>query len=240
MRERLRSNGATASDSTDTVNEQVDLHSPNFDPLARPYRWLEYLSMGPYLERCRFHWLPKLKRAQRALVYGDGDGRFLVRLLAQDPSLIVDAVDISAAMLRQVGKRVLGIEADAQRLHLHHADARSFTPPRSDYDLVVAHFFLDCFNQQEIAAILQHLKPSLAVGATALISDFAIPPSGAGSLVGRTIVWVLYRIFGLVTGLRTRRLPNYAELLVAEGFVLMERKTWLGGLLVSELWRFGS
>ena len=44
----------------------------NFDRLARPYRWLEYATFGRTLERCRFHFLPALTSARRALVLGDG------------------------------------------------------------------------------------------------------------------------------------------------------------------------
>ena len=72
----------------------------NFDPLARPYRWLEYATFGRALERCRFHFLPALTGARRALVLGDGDGRFLARLLRANPELEADVVDCSPAMLR--------------------------------------------------------------------------------------------------------------------------------------------
>ena len=67
----------------------------NFDRIARPYRWLEYLSLGRALERCRFHFLPRLRDCRRALVLGDGDGRFTAKLLDANPSVQVDAVDIS-------------------------------------------------------------------------------------------------------------------------------------------------
>ncbi len=75
---------------------------PRFDRVARLYRVLEYLSFGPMLERCRFHHLPALAAADcsRALILGDGDGRFLARLLAACPELSAQAVDASPAMLR--------------------------------------------------------------------------------------------------------------------------------------------
>ena len=58
----------------------------NFDLIARPYRWLEYLTFGPALARCRNHFLPQLTDRRAALVLGDGDGRFLARLLAPTPA----------------------------------------------------------------------------------------------------------------------------------------------------------
>ena len=81
----------------------------NFDRIARPYRWLEYLSFGPMLERCRFYRIPQLAEARHALVLGDGDGRFLARLLARNPSLHTDVIDQSPAMLRLLESRVAAV-----------------------------------------------------------------------------------------------------------------------------------
>ncbi len=57
---------------------------PNFNRLAQIYRWLEYLSFGPFLWRCRIRFLPDLAHCRRALVLGDGDGPRLYRASAAD------------------------------------------------------------------------------------------------------------------------------------------------------------
>jgi len=54
---------------------------PNFDRVARIYRWAEYAALGPILQRTRTHFLPQLTGCHNALILGDGDGRFLARLL---------------------------------------------------------------------------------------------------------------------------------------------------------------
>jgi hypothetical protein len=51
------------------------------------------------------------------------------------------------------------------------------------------------------------------------------------------IVALLYRAFGLMTGLQPQTLPDYADTLRDAEFTLEKKRTWLGGLLVSELWR---
>ena len=56
----------------------------NCDPLARWYRWLEYAAMGRALERRRFEFLPGMAQARRVLILGEGDGRFLTRVIAPD------------------------------------------------------------------------------------------------------------------------------------------------------------
>ena len=99
----LRS-GETRSFSAPTL---MTPNPPNFDSIARIYRWAEYLSLGPLLVRTRNHFLPQLTPCRRALVLGDGDGRFLARLLQQNPDLHALAVDTSATMLHLLRERCL-------------------------------------------------------------------------------------------------------------------------------------
>ncbi len=210
----------------------------SFDRLARPYRYLEYLSFGNALERCRFALLPELADAQRVLLYGDGDGRFLARLLATYPALTVDAVDSSAAMLRLAQAR-LTPEARA-RVRFHHRNALAFAPSVGTggvgFDLVVTHFFLDCFSDDELTQLLARIEPHLAPDARWLVSEFAIPANPAAAIAARALVRLLYIAFRILTGLRTNRLPDYAAVLTGHGFTLSRRTTMLAGLLQSELW----
>ena len=106
---------------------------PDFNRIAKPYRWLEFLTLGRALERCRLHFLPELAASRNALVLGDGDGRFLAALLAANPHLNADAVDSSAAML-ELARQRLGPDAD-----LRLADLASPLPfPDGSFDDVIA------------------------------------------------------------------------------------------------------
>src|SRR5271168_378857 len=117
---------------------------PNFNLIARPYRWLEYLTLGKALENCRTHYLPQLLKRRHALVIGDGDGRFLAELLKRNPHLQADAIDTSAAMLQLLRQRCEAASPNgATRLRTCHANALT-VPLEGSYDLVVTHFFLDC------------------------------------------------------------------------------------------------
>ena len=53
----------------------------NFDRVARVYRLLEYVIFGGALQRARVRWFNALEQPQRALVIGEGDGRFLSELM---------------------------------------------------------------------------------------------------------------------------------------------------------------
>jgi SAM-dependent methyltransferase len=216
--------------------------SANFDRMARPYRWLEYLTFGPYLERCRFHFLDRLETHRHALVLGDGDGRFTARLLAANPRITVDAVDSSAAMLRLLTQRLSGLGPSAgRRLRAIHSDALAFRPTGAGpaltpYDLVVTHFFLDCLTGNELVSLLTNLQPHLAPKATWLVSEFALPEHQPAATLARIVIATLYRAFRILTNLKTQRLPCYASTLRQAGFSMTDSQSYLGGLLVAEIW----
>lgn len=208
---------------------------PSFGRLAGVYRWMEWLSFGPYLGFCRYRFLSRILQCRRALVLGDGDGRFTARLLAASPSMLVHAIDGSPAMLAALTH---ASGANATRLTAELADLRVWRPaPDHACDLVVSHFFLDCLNTQEVSALASRVRPALDGGAFWVISEFSIPSSWFGRLAAAPIVRALYIAFGLLTGLKTRNLPDHAAALCAAGFVLLDRQTRLAGLLASELWQ---
>jgi hypothetical protein len=207
--------------------------TPNFNALARPYRWLEWITFGPFLSRCRNAFLPELRTCGNALVIGDGDGRFTKRLLEENRGVLVDAVDASGQMLLALDRNA-GVHAGRVRIHL--ADARQWDPYNPPYDLIVTHFFLDCLTTGEVATLARRLHASVTPGAKWVVSDFAIPEGWFGRLVAQPLVTTLYGAFRLLTGLRINHLPNQSEALAAAGFTLTERQRWLGGLLVGQIW----
>lgn len=235
-RDRPRCDGLTLD------GHAQDGDTPCFDRIARLYRPAEYLTFGPWLERCRFHHLSALAQAapapKQALILGDGDGRFLARLLAANPTLHSDAVDLSPAMLRLLHNRVTRIGA-SDRLTTICADIRTFIPPRADYDLVVTHFVLDCLTAPEAATLLLRLPRHLAPGALWLVSEFQIPAGNRfRAALARTLISGLYAGFRVLTGLAVRQIPPWRSLLAQSGFAPRATRTFLGGLLITELWRF--
>jgi ubiquinone/menaquinone biosynthesis C-methylase UbiE len=206
----------------------------NFDRLARPYQWLEYMTFGPYLERCRAAQLAHLAGARRALLLGDGDGRFLAQLLAAYPQLTVDVVDCSPAMLRILARRIRCAGHEFS-ICLHRADALEWNPSGS-YDLIVSHFFLDCFFPHQLELLFDRVLPHALPGAQWVISEFAIPRNPIAAYAARGIIALLYRAFGLFTGLPVRALPDYATPLLRRGLRPNCERRYLAGLLCSQLW----
>jgi SAM-dependent methyltransferase len=218
----------------EAVRVATPLAAPNFDPLARLYRWMEWLSFGPYLSRCRRAFLTEITGASRALVLGDGDGRFTAALLDANRTVRVEALDASPAMLKQLRGRA---GKHAEHLRTQMQDLRQWAPvPGAVYDLVATHFFLDCLSTEEILCLAESLRPHLAPGGQWVVSEFAIPPNWFGELLARPLIAFLYWAFRVMTGLTIRRLPDYHQALVHAGFVRVDKRRWLHGLLVSEIW----
>lgn len=210
---------------------------PQFDKLARIYHWMEYLSFGPALTKCRNEFLPDTTHCRNALVIGDGDGRFTARLLAANKTIRVDAIDASPAMLEAL---LRGAGGNGARVRAEVADARAWRPRNSErYDLVVTHFFLDCLTNDEVRKLADWIRSSSTPNALWMVSDFAVPHTIFGRLVARPLVSALYRAFGLLTGLKIRSLPDHASALAAAGFRIGQKRTRLFGLVASELWAGG-
>jgi ubiquinone/menaquinone biosynthesis C-methylase UbiE len=212
---------------------------PNFDHIARPYRWLEYLTLGRALERCRNRYLPRLLDRRQALILGDGDGRFTSNLLDINQKIRVVAVDTSAVMLELLRRRSApAIQNDPARLRAVQQNALDYLPDSSP-DLIVTHFFLDCLDQPDLNLLVSNLSRHVSTGALWLISDFQIP-TGNMRIPARLYVRTLYLAFRLLTGLRVTHLPDHAKPLAGAGFIRTARQTSLFGILATEIWTYQS
>lgn len=189
----------------------------NCDPIARWYRWLEYAAFGGSLRRRREAFLFELGNPQNVLVLGDGDGRFLQSFAALYPQAHIEAIDMSARMIELATAR-------ASRVEFHIADAREFSFAKK-YDLAAAHFFFDCFETEELAALLERIDTQ-----SWLVSEFR------NTGWSWPIVRGLYLLFRVATGLRVRALPDHRAVLEKLGFRIENEQRALGGLLVSEVW----
>jgi ubiquinone/menaquinone biosynthesis C-methylase UbiE len=204
----------------------------NCDRIARFYRWFEYAAFGRELERRRFRFLPNVSRAHTALVLGDGDGRFLEQLLRSAPEVRVELVDSSKAMLDLARRR-----AGSERVTYHHSDVRTFTLMQPPFDLIVTHFFLDCFDRDDLERLVYRLAVAAQPGATWLISEFRQPASGWRAVWAWVWLRTLYFFFGLTTGLKVRQLTDHRPILHACGFRQEQNEEVWFGLLASEIWK---
>jgi SAM-dependent methyltransferase len=199
----------------------------NCDHIARWYRWLEYVGFGRALERRRAAFLSEVAGARHVLALGEGDGRTLADLRAATfvpgmPPTRIDYVDVSARMLQLARAR-----AGTDLITYYCADALTSPLPEAEYDLIVTHFFLDCFDEPDLKRVAARIARAAVPGARWIISEFR--RSG-------WLVRCLYLFFRVSTGLRTRRLVDHHPVLMNHGFRLIHKRMAWRGLLASELW----
>ncbi len=208
----------------------------NFDHVARVYRLLEYAVFGGALQRARVRWLDTLEKPRRALVIGEGDGRFLSELTRVYPKLEIDCVEASAGMIALARRRLQSTGSDASSIRFIQKDIRDWAAV-GPYDLVVTHFFLDCFNEEELEGIVRKIAATLSTGGIWLLADFTLPKRGPGKVCARLLIPVMYAFFRISAGLQTKRLIDPTEWMVAQGLACDRRVLLLGGIVKTELWR---
>jgi len=211
----------------------------SFDLLAPHYLWMERLLAGNLLQRCRTAYLP-LREARSVLILGPGRGLFLDELLNSNPDAAITCIDSSARMLEETRKRVVQSGADPGRVKLIHADALQTGPqhcPGAPFDVIVSHFFLDCFKAEQIDQLVERVVRLSTPDVTWLLADFAIPPAGFWRLRARLILRLAYTFFRITTDITTRELATPDPSLQRNGFRLLQRRNYEHGLLHSDLWQ---
>jgi ubiquinone/menaquinone biosynthesis C-methylase UbiE len=208
----------------------------SFDRLAPHYRAMERMLAGPRLQRCRLAWLEKIQQPANILVLGEGHGRFLPELVRRFPDCPITCLDASSAMLMVAQGNLQRLIPQPANIQWVHSDVMKWTAPPSAYDLVVTHFFLDCFTATELDALVTKISASLKPRAEWLLADFHLPVDGVRRMRAKVILWLMYRFFRVATRLSATELVSPAPWLSAQGFMLKQQKTFEWGLLHSQLW----
>lgn len=209
----------------------------NFDRVARIYRTLETIAFGRALQRARIRWLREVSGTKRALIVGEGDGRFLCELLKTHPDLEVDCIEASGRMIELARCPLKQGRADVAHVHFFQTDILTWSP-QGKYDLIVTHFVLDCFNEAELETIVMKLGLAAEANAIWLLADFRIPTTGALTAY-RAKLWIrlMYLFFRITAGLRTAELIDPSPYLRAAAFSLTNEELTRCGMIKSQVWR---
>jgi ubiquinone/menaquinone biosynthesis C-methylase UbiE len=208
----------------------------SFDVLAPHYRWMEVVLAGEKLQQCRTAFLGRVAGANKVLILGEGNGRFLLECRRELPNAKITCVDVSARMLGLARERLTRHGARCERIDFVCADALAWKPAEGGFDLIVTHFFLDCFTPEQLAALVGKLANVAAPRANWLLADFQAASSGWRRVRSRLILWSMYRFFRVVTRLPAAQLTSPDALLTQYGFKLREQRVSDWGLLRSDCW----
>jgi ubiquinone/menaquinone biosynthesis C-methylase UbiE len=206
----------------------------SFDTLAPYYRGMEWVMAGGVLQRCRTSFLVEAKNSRRALLLGEGPGRFLVELLRANPRVEITCVERSPRMIEEARRQLT--DSESCRVMFERADALKWQPPRNEFDLVVTNFFLDCFRHDELERLIAKVSDAATNEARWLLADFQVPDSGWRKWRAKTLLALMYAFFRFSTGLSAARLTAPSEFLETAGFRLVEQRLANFGLVHSDHW----
>jgi hypothetical protein len=127
--------------------------------------------------------------------------------------------------------------ANAGRVQFLQHDIASWTPAPGRYDLIVAHFVLDCFPEGQLGRIIAKLATAAAAEATWLLADFPLPKQRFARLRARIWLAAMYRFFRMTARIETTTLVDPSQFLRSHGFTLERQILFRHGLLKSEAWR---
>jgi SAM-dependent methyltransferase len=210
-----------------------------FNQLARPYRWLEWAVFGGRLQRARCAHMQTFLEAESILLLGEGDGRFLEALLAAGCRAKIVCVDASPTMLNLAAQRTAGNgQGSAARgieVRFLNGDARNFRLPEGFRpDVVGAHFFLDCFREEELLVIAANIARWSVPGAKVIVTDFTVPDGRwVWRFRGRLLIYWMLLFFRIFTGISARRLPDLHSLLINRGWDCRKKVIFDHGLICS-------
>jgi len=210
----------------------------SFDVLAPYYGTLERIVFGSDLQRCRVACLSEIDTARRALIVGEGNGRFLCELLRMHPEIEIDCIDASQLMLQLARQRVdQELPGHVERVCFLHQDITSSALPKHQYDLLVTHFLVDCFSELVLTGVIKRLARTATEDVTWLLADFCIPPKGMARLRAHGWLAAMYFFFRITARIEASELVDPTPIMQAEGFALTRQHLFRRGMLKSEIWR---
>ena len=136
-------------------------------------------------------------------------------------------------MLARARKRVERLDG----INFICADALAWTAPEGAFDLIVTHFFLDCFRAEQLELLIAGLARAAGPRANWLLADFRTAPAGMARFRSRVILWLMYRFFCAATQMPATTLTPPDAFLERHGFRLRERVVYDWGLLHSDRWQ---
>jgi ubiquinone/menaquinone biosynthesis C-methylase UbiE len=208
----------------------------SFDLLAPHYRWMEFVLAGNKLQACRTTFLQEVADRKNVLILGEGNGRFLLNCRRALASAHITCVDASSRMLRSARKRLARHGLRSREIEFIHIDALRWKPCPNSFDLIVTHFFLDCFSGDQLEQLIRTVAQASTANAEWLLADFQVPDGGWKRVRARIVHVLMYAFFRAATRLPAKALTCPDPFLAANGFALRSRRLSEWGLLHTDRW----
>ena len=139
-------------------------------------------------------------------------------------------------MIDQARRRMSRFGLPQERVRFLKENVLDWKAPKSGFDLVVTHFFLDCFTFEELRHMVREIARATSDRARWLLADFRLPDQGWRRLRAHLLLKMMYLFFRAFTQLPARELADPDSILRENGFRLTSRRFSEWGLLHSDLW----
>ena len=185
----------------------------DYGPVAWCYDELASIYSLGRIARSKLAFMATVEPGDRALFVGVGRGEDA--LAAARAGALVTAVDISEKMLARLGRVA---QAEGLALDLVVANVAEFEPV-GQWDHVVAHYFLNCFDTDEAERFAARLVTLVAPGGQFHVADFAPAEGGRFATLLTAVYYRLVNVAGWVVGLcALHPIPDLPGMLRRSGF----------------------
>jgi len=208
-----------------------------FNFIAPVYDFFAHLVFMGALWRTQKFFVPSLKKARRALVFGGGTGRILTELIRYQAAREYVFVDLSPKMIAKAQRRVQRQKIAQKKIPtVAYICGTEGDIPRKKFDLIVTPFILDCFDAERLPQTLALLATRLAPNGQWLFADFHIS-AGILGFFSRMVTRALYFVFHVICRLGVRSLPDFTAAFKTQNFRTMAEKYFAGKMLVARIYK---
>lgn len=185
----------------------------NFNLVSPFYEFLKKIVFGSKLKIAEKYYAGLLKSGDRVLIIGGGNGDILNHI---NSGCFVDYVELSKVMISNATKQ----QYDGE---IHMINDNFLTVSlKKKYDWIIANFFLDVFNEENLIKAGEKLYLLLKEDGQLIVTDF-YPVSEKGV---RILLKVMHLFFKLVSDLESNSLKNIPYFLLKCGFEVSQHKFW--------------
>jgi ubiquinone/menaquinone biosynthesis C-methylase UbiE len=210
----------------------------NFDGVASSYLFLETITFGNQLQKCRTSMISHLTNSKRVLVLGEGNGRFLEAFCKVNPLAEILVIDESPRMLDLAKRRISNSNPPIyHRIEFRCANVFEILPLSGTFDLIVCNFFLDCFTSSEIAHLLGLFRQMILESGLLVVGDFRKPHSIFGKFIAEFILKIMHVFFEKTAGISATELTDLHAMLQERSFQKAVEKKLFFGFLNSSIWK---
>ncbi len=192
----------------------------NFNRIAPFYDLLLWVVFGQRVWHAQRHFIDRVKPNDAVLILGGGTGKILDWLPAD---AAITYVEQSAAMIKRAKRR--------RNVTFVHADFRSFSTD-TQYDWVICPFFLDCFDDAQLPAVLTQIGALIKPEGYLLVTDFR----WTRQWYHRWLIRLMVVFFRISTKLRIATLQDIPEQLHRQGFKIQASRYFQNGLIFSAIY----